>query len=145
MIRRIEIADAEAVASIARAARFGAIPGLPDLHTLAEDRDFYRSQIESESGCVWVDDEGSIVGFVIWLGAFIDHLYVDPKDQRSGVGTRLLDAAVAEMGVPEVCLWTFQANERALAFYSTHGFRVREATDGSATEERLPDYLLVRP
>jgi ribosomal protein S18 acetylase RimI-like enzyme len=145
VIRRIEIGDAQAVASIARAGRFGAIPGLPDLHTPADDRELYRSQIESKSGWVWVDDEGSVVGFVIWLGAFIDHLYVDPEHQRSGIGTGLLDAAVAEMGVPEVRLWTFQANERAVAFYSTHGFRVREATDGSATEERLPDYLLVSP
>ncbi len=37
MIRPLEIADAEAVAAIARRARIGAIPRFPDLHSPAED------------------------------------------------------------------------------------------------------------
>jgi ribosomal protein S18 acetylase RimI-like enzyme len=81
----------------------------------------------------------------IWRDAFIDHLYVDPERQRSGIGTELLERAVAEMDGPEVRLWTFQANYQAVAFYRRNGFRTLEATDGSGNEERLPDYLLVRP
>ena len=145
VMRRIEIADAEAVSRIARVARFGAIPNFPDLHTPAEDLEFYRSQIKAKSGYVWVDGNGSVVGFVLWLGAFIDHLYVEPNHQHSGIGTRLLDRAVADMGVPEARLWTFQANARAVAFYTKNGFTVLEETDGSANDERMPDYLFVRP
>jgi len=85
------------------------------------------------------------VGFVIWQDGFIDHLYVHPEYQRVGIGRRLLERAVADMPGPEVRLWTFQSNERAVAFYTRNGFRVLEATDGSGNEERLPDYLFVRP
>lgn len=143
-MRRIEIADAEAVARIARVARSDAIPNFPDLHAPAEDLEFYRSEIKAKSGYVWVDGNGLVSGFVIWLGAFIDHLYVDPDHQHSGIGTRLLGRAIADMAVPEVRLWTFQANARAVAFYTKHGFTVLEETDGSANDERMPDYLYVR-
>ena len=145
MIRPLEIADAQTVAAIAREARTGAIAHYPDLHTPAEDLAFYRGEIASKSGWAWVEEPGRIVGFVIWRDAFIDHLYVDPGHQRSGIGTELLERAVAEMDGPEVRLWTFQANARAVAFYRRNGFRILEVTDGSGNEERLPDYLLVRP
>ena len=100
MIRTLEIADAEAVAAIARRARTGAIPHFPDLHSPAEDLAFYRGEIDSKSGWAWVDEPGRIVGFVIRRDAFIDHLYVDPERQRSGIGTELLDRAVAEIDGP---------------------------------------------
>jgi ribosomal protein S18 acetylase RimI-like enzyme len=57
----------------------------------------------------------------------------------------MIERALAEMDGPEVRLWTFQANYRAVAFYRRNGFRTLETTDGSGNEERLPDYLLVRP
>jgi putative acetyltransferase len=144
VIRPIVVGDAEAVAPLARAARLEAIPGLPDLHTPAEDLAFYRSEIGAKPGLVWEDESGGIAGFVIWDRDMVDHLYVTGSRQRSGVGTRLLEAAVAEMGVAEVRLWAFQGNARAVAFYARRGFSILEATDGSGNEERLPDYLLGR-
>ncbi len=155
MIRPLTTEDAAIVAAISRRARTGAIAHYPDLHTPEEDLAFYRGEIESKSGCAWVDEPaaddatddepGAVVGFVIWRDAIIDHLYVEPSRQRSGIGTALLDLAVSAMGGPEVRLWTFQANARAVAFYTRAGFRIIEATDGSANEEKLPDYLLARP
>jgi ribosomal protein S18 acetylase RimI-like enzyme len=145
MIRGIEAGDAEAVAALARAARFDAVPGMPDLHSPAEDVAFYRSEIATKQGLVWVDDAEAVAGFVIWSGDLVSHLYVDPSAQRRGIGTRLLERAVSDMQVPQVRLWTFQRNERAVAFYAGRGFRVLEATDGSGNEERLPDFLLGRP
>ena len=145
MIRRIEIGDAESIAPLARTARTGAIPRLPDLHTPAEDLAFYRSQIESASGLVWVDEQGLVRAFVMWRDDLVEHLYVDTTRQREGIGTALLERAVAEMNVPEVRLWTFQENARAVAFYTKHGFRVLEQTDGWGNEEGLPDLLLGRP
>ncbi len=145
MIRRIEVADAGAVAPLARVARAEAIPHVPDLHTPAEDLAFYRSEILGKSGRVWVDERGVVAGFVIWHDDLIDHLYVDPAHQRSGVGTLLLEHALVEMDVHEVRLWAFQENALALAFYAKHDFRVLAETDGSENEERRPDYLLGRP
>lgn len=145
MIRGTQPTDAEALARISRESRFGAIPEYPDLHTPAEDLAFYRGQVEAQPSRVWVDRDGSVVGFVIWSGEFIDHLYVAPGHQRSGIGSRLLARAIADMAVPEVRLWTFQANAWAVAFYAKHGFRILAETDGSANEERMPDYLLGCP
>jgi putative acetyltransferase len=145
MIRPLDPADAESVAAISRRARMGAIAHFPDLHTAAEDVAFYRGEINAKSGWVWVDEPGRIVGFVIWRDPFIDHLYVDPGRQRSGIGAALLERVAVEMDGPEIRLWTFQANARAVAFYGRNGFRILDATDGSGNEERLPDYLLVRP
>jgi ribosomal protein S18 acetylase RimI-like enzyme len=42
-----------------------------------------------------------------------------------------------------VDLSTFQANARALAFYRREGFHEAERTDGSGTEEGLPDVRLI--
>jgi RimJ/RimL family protein N-acetyltransferase len=145
VIRRIEIDDAESIAPLARSARTGAIPSLPDLHTPAEDLAFYRSQIESASGLVWVDEQDVVRGFVMWRDDLIEHLYVDTTCQRAGIGSRLLERAIAAMDLPEVRLWTFQENARAVAFYTKHGFRVIEQTDGWGNEEGLPDLLLGHP
>jgi GNAT superfamily N-acetyltransferase len=52
-------------------------------------------------------------------------LYVEPDAWRSGVGTALLDSALAEAasaGCDEMLLWTFEENARALAFYRSMGF-----------------------
>jgi ribosomal protein S18 acetylase RimI-like enzyme len=52
-------------------------------------------------------------------------LYVDPGVWRRGVGTALVDSAVAEAaacGCEEMLLWTFEENTRALAFYRAAGF-----------------------
>jgi putative acetyltransferase len=145
MIRAIEPDDAEAVALLSRAARFEAVPDMPDLHTTDEDRAFYGSEIAAKQGVVWVDEAGAVAAFVMWSGDVIDHLYVERTAQRAGIGTQLLERAISDMRVPQVRLWTFQRNERAVAFYAKHGFRVLEATDGAGNDERLPDFLLVRP
>ena len=138
------MSDAESVARISRDARREAIPNLPDLYTRAQDLNFFQSQISTKFGYVWVNEHGCIVGFVMWMDGFIDHLYVDPDQQRAGIGTLLLNEAMAAMAVSKVNLWTFQSNVRAVSFYTKHGFRILDETDGHRNDERLPDYLFVR-
>jgi putative acetyltransferase len=144
MIRPLAVADAAVIARIARSARSAVIPGLPDLHTPAEDEAFYRGEIGSSSGAGWVDDTGDMAGFVLWRANQVEHLYVHPDRWRGGIGTRLLDVARAAAGDRELRLWTFQANTVAGAFYRARGFRIIESTDGSGNEEQLPDHLLAR-
>jgi ribosomal protein S18 acetylase RimI-like enzyme len=81
-----------------------------------------------EGGCLW-----------------IDQLYVDPAFGRRGVGTALLDRALAIAGGRAVRLYSFQANTAARAFYERHGFRAIAFGDGSGNEERCPDVLYERP
>lgn len=76
-------------------------------------------------------------------GAFwIDQLYIEPTWSRRGVGTALLEhaLALAPRGMP-VRLYSFQANVAARAFYERHGFRAIAFGDGSGNEERCPDVL----
>lgn len=142
MIRGLVAADADVIAPLARAARFDAIPGLPDLHTPAEDRAFYRQQIEERSGLAVLDDDSGVVaGFVMWSAGMIDHLYVSIAHQRRGIGSTLLDAALTRIEVRPVRLWAFADNVRAVAFYRKHGFIAIETTDGAGNEEGLPDIL----
>jgi GNAT superfamily N-acetyltransferase len=53
-------------------------------------------------------------------------MYVDPGHWREGVGTALMNAAIdrlAKLPYREAILWTFDQNERAVAFYERHGWR----------------------
>jgi GNAT superfamily N-acetyltransferase len=52
-------------------------------------------------------------------------LFVHPDRWRSGVGTTLMNAALAalaEEGYDEATVWSFDDNDRANAFYERHGF-----------------------
>lgn len=68
-------------------------------------------------------------------GNYLWHLYVDPPVQRRGVGRALHDAAMAEIaarGFSSATLDVAAANEKALRFYRSLGWREtgRETADG---------------
>ena len=72
------------------------------------------------------DDDAEEGGGVAEIGA----IYVDPGAWRSGVGTALMDAALAELrggGWRSVALWVFAENHQAREFYARFGF----APDGA--------------
>ena len=71
----------------------------------------------------------------------MEHLYVRPDAQRTGIGTALIEAA-KERRPAGLRLWVFQRNEAARAFYARHDFTEVELTDGAGNEEREPDVLL---
>jgi GNAT superfamily N-acetyltransferase len=57
--------------------------------------------------------------------AEIRSLFVHPERWRSGIGTGLMEhalAALAEEGYREATLWSFDRNDRANAFYEGNGF-----------------------
>ena len=144
MLRRATPEDADELAAILRSAMRGAIPWLPELHTPEEDRRFLREVVLPETE-VWVaESDGQLLGFTA-LGTrvgreFMEHLYVAPDHQRSGVGSELMNQAKARR--PEgFRLWVFQGNQGARRFYERHGLRLVELTDGSGNEEREPDAL----
>ncbi|WP_270888120.1 GNAT family N-acetyltransferase [Pedococcus sp. 5OH_020] len=92
---------------------------------------------------VWVAEKADVpVGFMALMPPDqLSHLYVDRRYTGTGLGSRLL--ALARERFPEgIQLWTFQANEGALRFYSRHGFVPVEWTDGE-NEEGAPDVRMV--
>ena len=138
-IRRADVADANAIASVHRLARRGAVPDLPELHTPEEDLAFFRDRVLKECE-VWVALAGNaVLGFCALKDGWIEHLYVAPAHQRRGLGTRFLHLAMQRR--PALRLWTFQRDRRACGFYEKHGFVARERTDGLGNEEREPDVL----
>jgi GNAT superfamily N-acetyltransferase len=78
---------------------------------------------------------------------WIEQLYAQPGCTGQGLGTRLLEQALAELhaqGADTVRLWCFQANTGARRFYERHGFVAVEFTNGSGNEEGVPDVLYER-
>ncbi len=60
-------------------------------------------------------------------------LYVDPPAQGAGLGSRLLEDALARLraaGFTEATLWVFEQNELGRAFYERHGWQVDPAGAG---------------
>jgi putative acetyltransferase len=135
-IRRADARDIANVARLHRLVRRTSLPFLPDLHTAEEDLRFFRDTVFAQCE-VWV--AGDIDGFIAFREGWIDHLYVAPDRQRTGIGSALLEQAKRTHS--PLRLWTFQKNLGAIQFYSARGFREIERTDGSRNEEREPDIL----
>nr|WP_237448340.1 GNAT family N-acetyltransferase [Nocardioides flavescens] len=98
---------------------------------------------------VWVAEDVAdgapvLLGYARADAAWLDDLYVDPSAQRGGIGSALLDLVKAAR--PDgFCLWVFESNHPARAFYRRHRLLELERTDGSANEERAPDLRMVWP
>jgi ribosomal protein S18 acetylase RimI-like enzyme len=108
---------------------------LPVLHTPEETREYFAGQLLDQESLLAVEG-GTLVGFAIFGGGWLHHLYV--RERGSGIGSKLIEAVRRESPTG-VQLWTFQANQGARRFYERHGFAVAEETNGAGNEERLPD------
>ena len=67
----------------------------------------------------------------------IKKLFVEPVLQSSGIGAKLLKYAVEQENAR--FLWALEKNEKAIAFYQRHGFRV---TEERKFEEGTTEYLV---
>ena len=94
---------------------------------------------------VWLAASGEqVVGYVRCTPTWLDDLYVHPDHQRSGVGAALFEL-VTTVRPQGFCLWVFESNAPARAFYRRHGCLELERTDGSGNEERAPDIRVAWP
>ena len=72
---------------------------------------------------IWlVTNEECIQGFIALQGSCVDRLYIDPKFQRLGLGTALIQYAKEEVPTG-LELHTHQENKRACNFYEKLGFK----------------------
>jgi GNAT superfamily N-acetyltransferase len=135
-------ADADALAAIFVAARRAAMPWLPEPHSEADVRWYIAEHVIGESEVRVVRREHRPVAFFALRNDIVEHLYVRPDAQRTGIGAALLEAAKARRPAG-LRLWVFQRNRGARSFYARHGFAELELTDGVAdNEERERDVLL---
>jgi GNAT superfamily N-acetyltransferase len=105
---------------------------------------FLRSQLAASDTLVMVaerelaDGTTEVVGYVYagieplsWKelrdeAGFVHDLLVTPEARHTGVGQRLLDAAIAwlrEQGMPRVMLWTATPNDAARRLFESRGFK----------------------
>jgi chorismate mutase/GNAT superfamily N-acetyltransferase len=141
--RRGAVEDAAAVAEVHLAARRAA-PMPPGVHSDDEVRQWLRGRLESGDE-VWVAESADgVVGYARLTEGWLDDLYVVPDRARSGVGGALLDL-VKHRHADGFCLWVFEMNHPARAFYRKHGLVELERTDGSGNEEGSPDVRMAWP
>ncbi|MDR0434204.1 MAG: GNAT family N-acetyltransferase [Gracilibacteraceae bacterium] len=82
--------------------------------------------------CFVAEAGGSIIGVILsghdGRRGYIHHTAVVENEQRRGIGTALLNAAMAAFereGINKVALVVFGRNEKGNAFWEKHGFTAR--------------------
>ena len=118
-----------------------------NFYPIFKDDSFYFGEMQvlnvtqtnkSHMDQLWVYDDKSIVKGFLWVdGKQIKKLFVEPVLQSQGIGAKLLEHAVSELGA--TYLWALEKNTRAIAFYKRHGFMV---TDEKMLEEGTTEYLV---
>ncbi|HEV7734670.1 MAG TPA: GNAT family N-acetyltransferase [Candidatus Binatia bacterium] len=137
--------DATQIADLYLASRRVFVSFAPIPHS-DEDVRLWITTVLVPSGSVTVAVDGSsIVGMMAAARrdgvGWIDQLYLLPSHVGRGIGGRLLQHALDDLG-PPVRLHTFQANAGARRFYERRGFEVVDYGDGTGNEERCPDVLM---
>jgi ribosomal protein S18 acetylase RimI-like enzyme len=139
-IRRARSDDAKAIAEVHFDSRREAVPWLPVLHSREETIAYFTDHVLLHEEVLVAEVNQRVVGFIALLHDHIDHLYIAPTYQHSGIGDKLV--AMAKALRPDgLTLWTFQRNVRARRFYEARGFVASEFTNGSRNEENEPDVL----
>ena len=133
--------DKPAIADILRSATRVAYKFMAWPHTDKDFDDFVVGAMTRwEVVRVACADDGTVVAILCLEGKLIDQLFVGPKHQKQGIGSRLIDDAKSLR--PEgLSLFTFQANKPARAFYEKHGFRA--VAFGVSEAEGEPDVTYV--
>lgn len=107
-------------------------------HFLTEaDIEFYRTMVRNEAllACeIWIaaDEGGQPVGFIGRDNNHVEMLFVDPDCHGQGVGKRLVQHAISQIG-SDISVDVNEQNEQAVLFYKRLGFELvgRSELDGS--------------
>ncbi|HKV55304.1 MAG TPA: GNAT family N-acetyltransferase [Candidatus Binataceae bacterium] len=118
------------------------MPWLPVLHSREETIAYFAGQVLLQQEVFVAEIEQSVAGFMALEGDVIDHLYVAPAFQASGIGGNLV-ALAKQLRAEGLKLWTFTRNARARRFYEALGFEPAQFTDGARNEEHEPDVLYI--
>jgi GNAT superfamily N-acetyltransferase len=137
--------DLPALADLHFRVREAAFPAMPrSLHPMPEVQKWVTGW-NLDRFEVWLAEAADgPVGYARLDQEWLDDLYVDPEAQGGGIGTALLDLVKAQR--PNgFCLWVFESNIPARAFYAARGLVELERTDGSGNEEKEPDLRMAWP
>jgi ribosomal protein S18 acetylase RimI-like enzyme len=128
-IRALEEPDVEETVRMWRRSREGVQPELEERlgYSPSDDLRFFTSVLQNECEIfLAVDSAGERpVGFLAIKGDSIEQLYIDPIEQKQGIGTSLMDFAKSR-SADRLELHTHQTNAGARRFYEKSGFRAIE-------------------
>ena len=108
-------------------------PGM-GLNTTDDSREGIAAYLaRNPSTCFVAEDECGIIGVILsghdGRRGFIHHTAVSGERQKSGIGTALVDCALAALereGIHKVALVVFSRNEKGNAFWEKRGFLRRD-------------------
>ena len=87
---------------------------------------------------LYVYDDGVIKAFIQIKDKEVVKLFVEPVLHDSGIGSKLLEYAIAEHDADH--LWALEKNRKAISFYESHGFHL---TNTRKPEEDTAEYLVL--
>lgn len=128
--------DLDAICRVYLAARRQA-PMPPPPHSEVVTRQWLRARLEGHDETWVAVAEGRVVGFARFTDEWLDDLYVEPASARQGIGTALLDL-VRSLRPDGFCLWVFETNHPARAFYAARGLVELQGSDERDTAESVP-------
>lgn len=136
-VRSFENEDFEPVAALFREVYRQAYPHFDERFFVAERfRSIMREFVLPQARVWTVKRDLELVGFIALAPNFVDQLYIRNAFRGKGLGGFLIEQA--KLIHPDFLeLYTFAVNEKAIAFYEKHGFRVIER--GIAPDEQMPD------
>ena len=113
----------------------------------------YKKQFAQDDGSgltIFVaKKDGKVVGYVEPIideqnKHYISAIYVDPKNQEGGVGTKLYEKAVEMLGEDQdIFLEVVSYNQKAIVFYKNKGFEQTKAI--VPEDEGRPEYMKSLP
>lgn len=102
----------------------------------------YFAEVLAKENAIWLALRGGrILGLLAYRTGVVDQLFVEPAEQRTGVGRALLDHAKA-LSPEGLELFTHQTNTQARAFYESQDFEAT-AFGISPPPESEPDVTFV--
>jgi GNAT superfamily N-acetyltransferase len=141
VLRRADVADADAVAHVWLRSFDAALPSVRRAHTDDEVRTWLRRVVIGTLETWVVVADGAVAAVMALDGDDLDQLYLDPDWRGRGIGDLLVMHAKSRRPAG-LRLWTFQVNTPARRFYKRHGFVEIAWTDGARNDEKEPDVQL---
>jgi chorismate mutase/GNAT superfamily N-acetyltransferase len=144
-LRPATAADLPAIAEVHLASRHGAGAAFPPPVHADEEAYAWVAGWDLSTYDVWLATVGDeVAGYARFTTTWLDDLYVRPEQQGRGVGGALFDL-VTSLRPDGFCLWVFESNLPARAFYRARGCLELERTDGTGNEEKAPDIRVAWP
>ncbi len=122
MIRPCRESDTEELVRIWLEASLQAHPFIPAEYWKAHVPSMRELYLPASDVILVYEEEGAVGGFMAMVDDYVAALFIAPKFQRRGVGTRFLD--IAKRMKRTLCLNVYARNRGAIRFYERCGFRI---------------------